>query len=172
VDINSRGEITLLFPNQYHSEHHIQANTTYRIPDDSYGFSFQVQPPFGRDRIYAIASDGPIDIFNTPGVPWWLKFPIPLIPVIEFSSLFIKHIVLVIRLFANIVAGHIVALGFFALIFIFGEMNILAGYGISVVTIAFTIFLTLLELLVAFIQAYVFTLLSALYIGLALEEGH
>jgi len=113
-----------------------------------------------------------IDIFNTPGVPWWLKFPIPLIPVIEFSSLFIKHIVLVIRLFANIVAGHIVALGFFALIFIFGEMSLLAGYGISVVTIAFTVFLTLLELLVAFIQAYVFTLLSALYIGLALEEGH
>jgi F-type H+-transporting ATPase subunit a len=113
-----------------------------------------------------------IDIFNTPGVPWWLKFPIPLIPLIEFSSLFIKHIVLVIRLFANIVAGHIVALGFFALIFIFGEMNILAGYGISVVTIAFTVFLALLELLVAFIQAYVFTLLSALYIGLALEEGH
>ncbi len=113
-----------------------------------------------------------IDIFNTPGVPWWLKFPFPLIPLIEFSSLFIKHIVLVIRLFANIVAGHIVALGFFALIFIFGEMNTLAGYGISVVTIAFTVFLTLLELLVAFIQAYVFTLLSALYIGLALEEGH
>ena len=113
-----------------------------------------------------------IDIFNPPGVPWWLKFPIPLLPLIEFSSLFIKHIVLVIRLFANIVAGHIVALGFFALIFIFGEMSLLAGYGISVVTIAFTVFLTMLELLVAFIQAYVFTLLSALYIGLALEEGH
>ncbi len=113
-----------------------------------------------------------IDIFNPPGVPWWLKFPIPLIPLIEFSSLFIKHIVLVIRLFANILAGHIVALGFFALIFIFGEMSLLAGYGISVVSIAFTIFLTLLELLVGFIQAYVFTLLSALYIGLALEEGH
>ncbi len=113
-----------------------------------------------------------LDIFSPPGVPWWLKFPIPLIPVIEFSSLFIKHIVLVIRLFANIVAGHIVALGFFALIFIFGEMSLLAGYGISVITIAFTVFLTLLELLVAFIQAYVFTLLSALYIGMAIEEEH
>jgi len=78
----------------------------------------------------------------------------------------------VIRLFANIVAGHIVALGFFALIFIFGEMSILAGYGISFVTIAFTIFLTMLELLVAFIQAYVFTLLSALYFGMAMEKHH
>ncbi len=113
-----------------------------------------------------------LDIFNTPGVPWWLKFPFPLIPLIEFSSLFIKHIVLVIRLFANIVAGHIVALGFFSLIFIFGAMKIGYGYGISVVTIPFTVFLTLLEMLVAFIQAYVFTLLSALYIGLALEEEH
>lgn len=113
-----------------------------------------------------------IDIFNTPGVPWWLKFPIPLLPLIEFLSLFIKHIVLVIRLFANIIAGHIVALGFFALIFIFGEMSLLGGYGISFISVPFTVFLTLLEILVAFIQAYVFTLLSALYVGLALEEPH
>lgn len=111
-----------------------------------------------------------IDIFNTPNVPFWLKYPIPLLPTIEFLSLFIKHIVLVIRLFANIIAGHIVALGFFALIFVFGEMSMLAGYGISVITIAFTIFLFLLEILEAIIQAYVFTLLSALYIGLALEK--
>ncbi len=111
-----------------------------------------------------------IDIFNTPGVPWWLKFPIPLLPTIEFLSLFIKHIVLIIRLFANIIAGHIVALGFFALIFLFGEMSMLEGYGISVISISFTVFLTLLEILVAFIQAYVFTLLSALYVGLAMEK--
>ena len=113
-----------------------------------------------------------IDIFNTPGVPWWLKFPIPLLPTIEFLSLFIKHIVLVIRLFANIIAGHIVTLGFFVLIFIFGEMSLLGGYGISLVSVPFTVFLALLEILVAFIQAYVFTLLSALYIGLAMEEHH
>ena len=113
-----------------------------------------------------------IDIFNTPGVPWWLKFPIPLLPLIEFSSLFIKHIVLVIRLFANILAGHTVSLGFFALIFIFGETSLLSAYGVSVLSVLFTVFLTLLEILVALIQAYVFTLLSALYFGLALEEKH
>lgn len=113
------------------------------------------------------------DIFNTPGVPWWLKFPLPLMPLIEFTQIFIKPIVLAIRLFANILAGHIVALGFFSLIFIFGSLHIAAGYGISVVTIAFTVFLTMLEILVAFIQAYVFTILSAIYFGLAVtEEEH
>ncbi|NOY37812.1 MAG: F0F1 ATP synthase subunit A [Chlorobi bacterium] len=112
------------------------------------------------------------EIFNAPGVPWWLKLPIPLLPLIEFMGLFIRPFVLMIRLFANIIAGHIVALGFFALIFIFGEMKAVAGYGVSVLTIFFTVFLTLLEILVAFIQAYVFTLLSALYFGMAREEGH
>ncbi len=113
------------------------------------------------------------EIFNNPVVPWWLKFPIPLMPVVEFIGIFTKPFVLMVRLFANISAGHIVALGFYSLIFIFGNMNIGAGYGISIVSIAFTIFMGLLELLVAFIQAYVFTLLSALYFGMAQpEEAH
>jgi len=77
-----------------------------------------------------------------------------------------------VRLFANITAGHIIALGFFSLIFIFGELHIAAGYGVSVVSLAFTIFMTILELLVAFIQAFVFTLLSAIYFGMATEEHH
>lgn len=111
-----------------------------------------------------------LHIFNAPGVPWWLKFPLPLIPLIEFLGIFIKPFVLMVRLFANITAGHIIVLGFFSLIFIFGNLNMFAGYGVSVISIAFTIFMTVLELLVAFIQAYVFTLLSAIYFGMATEE--
>jgi F-type H+-transporting ATPase subunit a len=109
-------------------------------------------------------------LVNAPGIPWWLKFPIPLMPLVEIMGVFTKPFVLMLRLFANITAGHIIALGFYSLIFIFGEKSVYAGYGFSVVTILFTIFMGLLELLVAFIQAYVFTLLSALYIGMALEQ--
>jgi F-type H+-transporting ATPase subunit a len=83
-----------------------------------------------------------------------------------------KPFVLMIRLFANITAGHIVALGFFSLIFIFAEMSKGLGFGVAPLTIAFTIFVGFLELLVAFIQAYVFTFLSALYFGQAVEEHH
>lgn len=110
------------------------------------------------------------EIFNPPAVPWWLKFPFPLVPLIEFVGIFIKPFTLMVRLFANISAGHIIMLGFFSLIFIFGNMNPLIGYGVSVFSVLFTVFLTLLELLVAFIQAYVFTILSALYLGMALGE--
>jgi F-type H+-transporting ATPase subunit a len=77
-----------------------------------------------------------------------------------------------IRLFANITAGHIIALSFFSLIFIFGQLSVGAGYGVSVISIAFTVFMSFLELLVAFLQAYVFTLLSAIYFGSAVEEAH
>ena len=77
-----------------------------------------------------------------------------------------------IRLFANITAGHIISLGFLSLIFLFGEMNQYLGYGVSVVSVFFIMFMTLLELLVAFIQAYVFTFLSALYFGMAVEDHH
>ena len=77
-----------------------------------------------------------------------------------------------VRLFANMTAGHIVILGFMSLIFIFGDMNVGVGYGFSVVSILFSVFMSILELLVAFIQAYVFTLLTALYIGMATEESH
>ncbi len=113
-----------------------------------------------------------LDVINTPGVPWWLKIPLPLIPIIEIVGMFIKPIVLMIRLFANITAGHIIALGFFSLIFIFGEMNIAVGYIVAPLTIAFTIFMTMIELLVALIQAFVFTLLSSLYFGMATQEHH
>ena len=111
-------------------------------------------------------------IFNPPGVPWWLKFPVPLMPIIEIVGMFTKPFVLMVRLFANISAGHIIALGFFSLIFIFGQMQVAMGYVVSPLTLAFTIFMTFLELLVALIQAYVFTLLSALYFGMATAEHH
>jgi F-type H+-transporting ATPase subunit a len=112
-------------------------------------------------------------IINMPGVPWWLKFPLPLMPIVEIVGVLTKPIVLMIRLFANILAGHIVILGFMAMIFIFANLfGAVAGYGVSVVSVGFTIFLSLLEILVAFIQAYVFTLLSALYFGMAMEKHH
>lgn len=111
-----------------------------------------------------------VDIVNTPGVPWWLKVPIPLMPLVEVIGIFTKPFVLMVRLFANITAGHIVVLGFISLIFIFGQMAPALGYGVSIVSIFFYIFMGVLELLVAFIQAFVFTLLSAIYIGMAIGD--
>lgn len=106
-------------------------------------------------------------ILAMPGVPVPILF---ILTPIEIFGFFLKHAILMIRLFANITAGHIIGLSFFSLIFIFGEMNIIAGYGVSVLSVAFALFMTMLELLVAFIQAYVFTLLSAVFIGMAVEE--
>lgn len=111
-------------------------------------------------------------LVNAPGVPWWLKLPIPLMPIVEIMGVFTKPFVLMVRLFANITAGHIIILGFISLIFIFGNISEGLGYGVSIVSVGFSIFMGILELLVAFIQAYVFTLLSALYFGMASEEHH
>lgn len=108
-------------------------------------------------------------IFAMPGVPGWVLF---LLTPIEILGVFLRPFVLMIRLFANITAGHIIALSFFSLIFIFGQMSTGAGFGVAVFSILFTVFMTCLELLVAFLQAYVFTLLSAIYIGAAVEEAH
>jgi F-type H+-transporting ATPase subunit a len=113
-----------------------------------------------------------LHIINTPGVPVWLKLPIPLIPIVEIISVFTKPFVLMVRLFANITAGHIITLGFICLIYIFSEMSSGLAFGISLVSIAFNIFMFFLEFLVAFIQAFVFTFLSAIYFGMAVEEHH
>ncbi|HNS29744.1 MAG TPA: F0F1 ATP synthase subunit A [Tenuifilaceae bacterium] len=112
------------------------------------------------------------DIFNPPGIPIFLKLPIPIMPFVEMASWIIKPLVLMIRLFANILAGHIIAMVLFGLIFIFGAGNIYFGYGISVVSILLTVFMSLLEILVAFIQAFVFTMLSAIFLGMATAEHH
>jgi F-type H+-transporting ATPase subunit a len=108
-------------------------------------------------------------VFAMPGVPIGV---LVLLTPIEILGVFLRPFVLMIRLFANMLAGHIIALSFFSLIFIFGEMSLGVGYGVAIFSLAFTIFMTLLELLVAFLQAYVFTLLSAIYFGAALEEHH
>ena len=112
-----------------------------------------------------------LDIVNTPGVPWWLKVPIPLMPVVEIIGIVTKPFVLMVRLFANMTAGHIIILGFVSIIIIFGQkFGTAVGVSAGIPTVAFMVFMDLLELLVAFIQAYVFTLLSALYFGLAYIE--
>lgn len=108
-------------------------------------------------------------IFAMPGVPAWA---LVLLTPVEILGIFLRPFVLMVRLFANITAGHIIALSFFSLIFIFGEMNTGAGLGFSLFSTLFTVFMMFLELLVAFIQAYVFTLLSAVYFGAAVEESH
>lgn len=106
-----------------------------------------------------------------PGVPFLVK--LILIPVELAGVLLIKPAALIIRLFANMVAGHIIILSFISLIFIFGEMNKVAGWGFSPVSILFTVFIYFIEILVAFIQAFIFTNLTAVFIGQAFEgEGH
>lgn len=110
-----------------------------------------------------------IHVFAMPGVPKWVLF---LLTPIEILGVFLRPFVLMVRLFANITAGHIIALSFFSLIFIFGEMNAGLGLGVSIFSVAFAVFMGFLELLVAFLQAYVFTLLAAIYFGAAVEEHH
>lgn len=108
-------------------------------------------------------------LFNPPGVPLGIKF---LLVPIEIISLFIKPIALMIRLFANILAGHIIILSVISMIFIFGAMSKIAGWGFMPVSMAISIFMFCLELLVGAIQAFIFTNLTAVFIGQAVEEGH
>ncbi|MEJ7737684.1 MAG: F0F1 ATP synthase subunit A [Chitinophagaceae bacterium] len=108
-------------------------------------------------------------IFWPPGVPFLVK--LILIPV-EFAGIFIKPMALMIRLFANMVAGHIVITCFIMLIFIFGGMSNVAGLGFSPISILFTVFIYFIEILVAFIQAFIFTNLTAVFIGQAMEGDH
>ncbi len=104
-------------------------------------------------------------VFNAPGVPFWL---LPIMIPVEIIGLFSKPFALMIRLFANMVAGHIIILSLIALIFIFQTILV------APVSIFFVLFMDCIELLVAFLQAYVFTLLSSLFIGMATadEEHH
>ena len=110
-------------------------------------------------------------LFWPPGVP---LFVMPIIIPIEIVGMFLKPIVLMIRLTANISAGHIIILSFVSLVLIFGQGGeaLAAGYGIGVFSTAFMIFMYCLELLVAFLQAFVFTLLAAIYFGEATHEAH
>ena len=105
-------------------------------------------------------------IFNTPGVPWWLKIPLPIMPVVELIGVFTKPFSLTVRLFANITAGHIIILSLFSLIFIFQSI------WVGPLSVAFAIFMFFLELFVALLQAFIFTILSAMYFGAAVEDHH
>ena len=109
-------------------------------------------------------------IFWPPGVPLAVKFI--LIPVELAGAILIKPAALIIRLFANMVAGHIIILSFISLICIFGAMSQVAGWAFSPVSILFTVFIYFIEILVAFIQAFIFTNLTAVFIGQAFEGGH
>lgn len=110
------------------------------------------------------------DIF-WPDVPWWLKVPVPMMPFIEFFGIFTKPFALMIRLFANMLSGHMAMLVLTCLIFISASMGPALNGALTVASVLFNIFMNALELLVAFIQAYVFTMLSAVFIGLAQEGG-
>lgn len=104
-----------------------------------------------------------------PPVPLGVKFI--MIPV-EILGIFTKPFALIIRLFANMIAGHIIIICLISLIFIFGNMSKGVGWGFSPISIAFTIFIYFIEILVVFLQAYIFTNLTAVFIGQALEGGH
>lgn len=107
-----------------------------------------------------------------PDVPLWLKFPIPIMPVIEIFGMFTKPAALMVRLFANMMGGHMIVIVLTLLIFIFAAVNPVAGGATTVVSILFSIFMLCIDVLVSFIQAYVFTMLSTIFISLAQEEEH
>ncbi|MFZ9262903.1 MAG: F0F1 ATP synthase subunit A [Chitinophagaceae bacterium] len=109
-------------------------------------------------------------IFWYPGVPVVVRLLI-MLPV-ELLGVFTKPFALIVRLFANMVAGHIIILSFITLIFIFGSMNAVAGWGFSPMSVLFAVFIYLIEIMVAFIQAFIFTNLTAVFIGQAFESGH
>ena len=108
-----------------------------------------------------------------PDVPAWLKVPVPLMPLIEIIGVLTKPFALMMRLFANMLAGHMIVLVLMSLIFIFtAMMGVIAGSGVAVISITFSIFMIMIDVLVCFIQAYVFTMLSAIFIGMARVEPH
>ncbi len=104
-----------------------------------------------------------------PNVPVFLK-AFPLMPLIEIIGMFTKPFSLMIRLFANILAGHVMLLGVVAVVFLTAELGAAMNAGLSAIAVFFGVFMDCLELLVAFLQAYVFTMLSSVFIGLSRQE--
>ena len=108
-----------------------------------------------------------------PEVPTALKCPVPLMQIIEMFGIFTKPIALMIRLFANMMGGHMVVIVFMLLIFIFGSMfGTAVGGGMTVLSVALSLFMLILDTLVSFIQAYVFTILSTMFISMAHVHAH
>jgi F-type H+-transporting ATPase subunit a len=110
------------------------------------------------------------EIIN-PEVPVWLKIP-PIMPLIEIVGVFTKPFALMVRLFANILAGHSIILGLMSMIFVTATLTAAINIPLTGVSILMSVFMNFVELLVAYIQAYVFTMLSAVFIGLAQVEPH
>lgn len=111
------------------------------------------------------------DIF-WPDVPMFLKFPIPIMQVIEVFGVFTKPAALTVRLFANMMGGHMIVIVLTLLIFIFASLGAVVAGGTVIVSVLFSIFMLLIDVLVSFIQAYVFTMLSTIFIALAQENPH
>ena len=107
-----------------------------------------------------------------PDVPVFLKFPLPIMQIIELFGLIAKPFSLMVRLFANILAGHAMILGLVSVIFVTVKLGPVVNGSMTVVTMLFGVFMDCLELLVAFIQAYVFTMLSAVFIGMSRQTEH
>lgn len=109
-----------------------------------------------------------------PDVPLFLKFPLPIMQVIEVFGIFTKPAALCVRLFANMMGGHMIVITLTLLIFIFAAFGMGVAGGATVISVLFSIFMLLLDVLVSFIQAYVFTMLSALFISMAVvkEDEH
>lgn len=105
-----------------------------------------------------------------PDVPIWLKFPLPIMQVIEVFGIFTKPAALTVRLFANMMGGHMIVIVLTLLIFIFAAMSPAIGAATTVVSLLFSIFMLLIDVLVSFIQAYVFTMLSTIFISLAQQH--
>ncbi|MBT8231032.1 MAG: F0F1 ATP synthase subunit A, partial [Bacteroidia bacterium] len=110
-------------------------------------------------------------IFWMPGVPAWVK---TILTPVEVLGVFIKPLTLMLRLFANITAGHMVIIIFVSLIFVFGKegASVVGSYGTVIPSALLSLFMMSIELLVAFIQAFVFAILTASYIGAAVEDHH
>jgi F-type H+-transporting ATPase subunit a len=107
-------------------------------------------------------------IFNPP-VPTGVK---PIMVPVEIMGIFTKPFALIIRLFANMISGHIIILSFICLIFIFGAMSTALGWGTSPFFILLVVFIYMIEILVAFIQAFIFANLTAVFIGMSFEGEH
>ena len=131
--------------------------------------------------VLALATTFAVNVFGNkeywkeilwPDVPVWMKVPIPLMPAIELFGIISKPFALTIRLFANILAGHTVLIALSCLVFITVSMGPAMNGVMTVFSVLLSVFMMVLELLVAYIQAYVFTMLSSVFIGLSRKEHH
>lgn len=131
--------------------------------------------------VMALATTFAVNVFGNkeywkeilwPDVPVWMKFPIPLMPVIELFGVISKPFALTVRLFANILAGHTVILALTCLVFISVSMGTTMNIVMTIFSVLLSVFMLVLEILVAYIQAYVFTMLSSVFIGLSRKEHH